>query len=60
MLVTKQRTATNLRGQQLMASVPLIKALGGGWDVSHSQVMSTPNAQLESTPFADFAECVDQ
>ena len=34
MLLSNQRTATNLRMQQLTASVQLIKALGGGWDVS--------------------------
>jgi NodT family efflux transporter outer membrane factor (OMF) lipoprotein len=33
-LLTNQRTALNLRMQQLTASVELIKALGGGWNVS--------------------------
>jgi len=30
-LLSNQRTALNLRMQQLTASVQLIKALGGGW-----------------------------
>ena len=34
MLLSNQRTATNLRMQHLTASVQLITALGGGWDVS--------------------------
>ena len=34
-LLSNQRTAMNLRMQQMTASVQLIKALGGGWDVSH-------------------------
>jgi NodT family efflux transporter outer membrane factor (OMF) lipoprotein len=33
-LLNNQRTALNLQIQQLTASVQLIKALGGGWDVS--------------------------
>jgi NodT family efflux transporter outer membrane factor (OMF) lipoprotein len=35
-LLSNQRTAMNLRMQQMTASVQLIKALGGGWDVSQS------------------------
>jgi len=34
-LLTNQQTALNLQMEQLTASVQLIKALGGGWDVSH-------------------------
>jgi len=34
-LLNNQRTALNLQMQQLTASVQLIKALGGGWDISH-------------------------
>jgi len=34
-LLTNQRTAVNLRMQEMTASVELIKALGGGWDASH-------------------------
>ena len=33
-LLSNQRTALNLRMEQVTASVQLIKALGGGWDVS--------------------------
>ena len=44
MLLSNQRTATNLRMQQLTASVQLIKALGGGWDGSHNRLsgVNTP------------------
>jgi NodT family efflux transporter outer membrane factor (OMF) lipoprotein len=33
-LLTNQQTAVNFRMQQMVASVQLIKALGGGWDSS--------------------------
>ncbi|MGH9572405.1 MAG: efflux transporter outer membrane subunit [Candidatus Acidiferrales bacterium] len=33
-LLTNQRTAVDLRTQQMTSSVDLIEALGGGWDVS--------------------------
>jgi len=33
-LLTNQRTAVDLRAQQMTSSVDLIEALGGGWDVS--------------------------
>jgi NodT family efflux transporter outer membrane factor (OMF) lipoprotein len=33
-LLNNQRTAVNLRTQQMTASVELIKALGGGWNVA--------------------------
>jgi len=33
-LLSDQQAAVNFRGQQLVASVQLMKALGGGWDVS--------------------------
>ena len=36
-LLNNQRTAMNLRMEQMAASVQLIKALGGGWDVSHEK-----------------------
>jgi NodT family efflux transporter outer membrane factor (OMF) lipoprotein len=41
-LLSNQRTAMNLRMQQMTASVQLIKALGGGWDVSHSTTAAIP------------------
>jgi outer membrane protein TolC len=33
-LLTDQQTAVNFRVQQMVASVQLIKALGGGWNSS--------------------------
>jgi outer membrane protein TolC len=43
-LLSNQRTALNLRMEQMTASVALINALGGGWDVSQipsrAQVLS--------------------
>jgi outer membrane protein TolC len=33
-LLTDQQTAINFRAQQMVASVQLIKALGGGWDTT--------------------------
>ncbi len=36
-LLTNQRLATQLLGQQMVASVSLVKALGGGWDASSIQ-----------------------
>jgi NodT family efflux transporter outer membrane factor (OMF) lipoprotein len=41
-LLSNQRTALNLRMQQLTASVQLIKALGGGWDDSHETAAAIP------------------
>jgi NodT family efflux transporter outer membrane factor (OMF) lipoprotein len=41
-LLNNQRTALNLQMQQLTASVQLIKALGGGWDVSHETTTTIP------------------
>jgi NodT family efflux transporter outer membrane factor (OMF) lipoprotein len=41
-LLSNQRTATNLRMQQMTASVQLIKALGGGWEVSHGTTAANP------------------
>jgi len=36
-LLTNERLATQLLGQQMVTSVYLVKALGGGWDVSQIQ-----------------------
>ena len=36
-LLTNQRLSTQLLGQQMVASVYLVKALGGGWDASSIQ-----------------------
>ena len=41
-LLTNQRTAMNLRMEQMTASVQLIKALGGGWDVSQRTTAAIP------------------
>jgi len=41
-LLSNQRTAMNLRMQQMTASVQLIKALGGGWDISQSTTAAIP------------------
>jgi putative ABC transport system permease protein len=41
-LLTNQRTALNLQMEQLTASVQLIKALGGGWDVAHETTAAIP------------------
>ena len=41
-LLGNQRTAMNLRMQQMTASVQLIKALGGGWEVSRDMNTSNP------------------
>jgi outer membrane protein TolC len=41
-LLSNQETAMNLRMQQMTASVQLIKALGGGWDVSPATTALTP------------------
>lgn len=38
-LLDNQRLATQLLGQQLVTSVGLIKALGGGWDASSLQAL---------------------
>ncbi|MGA9527381.1 MAG: efflux transporter outer membrane subunit [Terriglobales bacterium] len=36
-LLTNERLATQLQGQQMVTSVFLVKALGGGWDASQIQ-----------------------
>ncbi|HYU98475.1 MAG TPA: TolC family protein, partial [Pyrinomonadaceae bacterium] len=46
-LLTNQRTAVNLRMQQITASVELIKALGGGWNASQ---LPTPKELTAKTP----------
>jgi multidrug efflux system outer membrane protein len=33
-----ERTAARLRGQQLVATVSMVKSLGGGWDVVDSDI----------------------
>jgi NodT family efflux transporter outer membrane factor (OMF) lipoprotein len=41
-LLNNQRTAMNLRMEQMTASVQLVKTLGGGWDVSHRTTETIP------------------
>jgi NodT family efflux transporter outer membrane factor (OMF) lipoprotein len=41
-LLANQRTALNLKMEQLTASVQLIKALGGGWDLSQETTAPIP------------------
>jgi NodT family efflux transporter outer membrane factor (OMF) lipoprotein len=41
-LLSNQRTALNLRMQQMTASVQLVKALGGGWEVAHRTTKAIP------------------
>jgi NodT family efflux transporter outer membrane factor (OMF) lipoprotein len=45
-LLTNQRTALNLRTQQMTASVQLVKALGGGWNASE---LPTPKQLVTKT-----------
>jgi len=42
-LLTNQRQAAQIRGQQLLAAVHLVKALGGGWNAE-------PNATANAVP----------
>ena len=44
-LLSNQRLSTQLLGQQMVTSVLLVKALGGGWDASAIQ-----NVQVHPTP----------
>lgn len=44
-LLSNQRLSTQLLGQQMVTSVQLVKALGGGWDASAIQ-----NVQVHPTP----------
>jgi outer membrane protein TolC len=41
-LLSNQRTQTQIQGQQMEASVALIKALGGGWLETQAAVANTP------------------
>ena len=49
-LLSNQRLATQLLGQQMVSAVFLVKALGGGWDASeinHEQVHPQPGQILQ-------------
>jgi outer membrane protein TolC len=39
-LLNNQRTAVNLRSQQMTATVQLVKALGGGWDLHQASFVT--------------------
>ncbi|MGD1089507.1 MAG: hypothetical protein ABR955_12400 [Verrucomicrobiota bacterium] len=41
-LLGNQRTALNLQMEQMTASVQLINALGGGWNVSRGTTAANP------------------
>ena len=51
-LLTDQQTAVNYRMQQMVASVQLIKALGGGWDAAQ-----IPLTAADSRPSAAKSNC---
>jgi NodT family efflux transporter outer membrane factor (OMF) lipoprotein len=53
-LLTNQRTAVTLQMEQMTASVQLIKALGGGWNVSqlptHKELLAKPSPTPKPSP----------
>jgi len=49
-LLNNQRTAVNLQMEQMTASVQLIKALGGGWDVSQLPTPKEVSSKPQPTP----------
>ena len=49
-LLTNQRTAMTLQMEQMTASVQLIKALGGGWNVSEIPTPKELSAKPRATP----------
>ena len=49
-LLTNQRTAVTLQMEQMTASVQLIKALGGGWNVSELPTPKELSAKPQATP----------
>ncbi|HTS49441.1 MAG TPA: efflux transporter outer membrane subunit [Bryobacteraceae bacterium] len=49
-LLNDQQAAVNFREQQMVASVQLIKALGGGWDVSRLPSSKELGAKVQSEP----------
>ncbi len=51
-LLTDQQTAVNYRMQQMVASVQLIKALGGGWDAAQIPSPQQIRAQAQRNPTA--------
>jgi NodT family efflux transporter outer membrane factor (OMF) lipoprotein len=51
--LTNQRSAVQLRGRQLAASVSLITATGGGWTADPNTASAAPAAAPASTPTSD-------
>ena len=49
-VLNDQQTAVNFRMQQMVASVQLIKALGGGWDVSQLPTPSQLKTNVSPSP----------
>jgi NodT family efflux transporter outer membrane factor (OMF) lipoprotein len=49
-LLNDQQTAVNFRAQQMVASVQLIKALGGGWDASQIPSPNEVGKTVRSAP----------
>jgi NodT family efflux transporter outer membrane factor (OMF) lipoprotein len=49
-LLTNQRTAVTIQMDQMQASVQLIKALGGGWNVSELPTPKELRAKPQATP----------
>jgi len=54
-LLNDQQTAVNFRMQEMVASVQLIKALGGGWDASHIPSSKEIRAQMPGNSKLDTA-----
>jgi outer membrane protein TolC len=46
-LLNDQQTALNFRMQEMVASVQLIKALGGGWDAA--QILSAKEIRAQTS-----------
>lgn len=51
-LLNNEQTAVSFRMQEMVASVQLIKAIGGGWDAaqipSSKEIRTSPNSNLKS------------
>jgi len=50
LLLSYRQTGVNFRGQQMIASVQLMKALGGGWDASQMPSAKELGGKIASTP----------
>jgi len=47
--LTNERLATQLLGQRLVTSVYLVKALGGGWDISSLSAVGVKPSLKQAT-----------